>query len=495
MSNKKLIILFASVIGLSACSKSFLEKAPDNRTELNTVEKVAQLVATAYPSYPYMAMGEMYSDNVCDKGPLAASVHTNTPYPEMYTYDVVQSTGNNSPTQYWNGVYEGIAAANQALEAIDEYKLGTAADPYKGEALLARAYGHFMLVTFFSKAYEIGGTNESPGIPYVTKPETVAIQDYSRGTVASVYEQIEKDIEAGLPLLGKGSWEVPEYHFTPSAAHAFATRFYLFKGEWQKVIDHANLVFPNGDYTGNLRNPVADASTLSSTDYAAWMNKATSKFNLLLHEAYSVYQRSSSFPLSRYGFGPSVYTGYFTTKTPTGAIFYQRAWSYATASYTLMKYNEFFYVTNATANTGYPYIMIPLLTSDEALLNRAEAYAQLGLLTNAIADCNTYAKTKTTSYSATTHAVTTTKSKAYFGVADDKQSIILTVLDFKRRGFTTEGLRWFDILRHKITVKHDLVDATGAVTNSIEVKADDNRRMFQIPETAQKLSNLSPNPR
>ncbi len=50
------------------------------------------------------------------------------------------------------------------------------------------------------------------------------------GTVKGVYENIEKDLTEGLQLLKPGSWEVPKYHFNPQAAHAFAARFYLFKG-------------------------------------------------------------------------------------------------------------------------------------------------------------------------------------------------------------------------------------------------------------------------
>jgi len=58
----------------------------------------------------------------------------------------------------------------------------------------------------------------------------------------------------------------------------------------------------------------------------------------------------------------------------------------------------------------------------------------------------------------------------------------------------SEGLRWFDILRHRLTVKHDYLDINNDATYK-ELGPDDNRRMFQIPESAQKHSNLEPNPR
>ena len=493
-----LIILFFTIT-FGSCKK-FLDVHPDNRAEVNSVKKVAQLIATAYPSYTYLAMSEMYSDNVNDKGNMAAGTHNSSPYPQLYKWEDVSEEGNNTPIQYWNGTYEGIAAANQALHAIEEYKLGDAANSYKGEALVARAYGHFMLATFFAKAYVPGASNDSPGIPYVLAPETVPVVKYSRGTVASVYAQIEKDLEDGIQLLTGGQWEVPKYHFTPAAAHAFAARFYLFKGEWQKVIDHANKIFPGGDFTGNIRNIVGEAMPIGvSTDYRAWWNKADRKFNLLIHESYSVFQRNSSFGTSRYGFTRSIYNS-SNAVNATGGAFAWKAWTTGGSdNLILYKFNEYFHYTNVTAGIGYPYLMMPLLVSDEALMNRAEAYAQLGQLDNAIKDCNLFSSTRITNYNPSTHAVTAAKSTTFFTnkgetVTDDKDAIIKTILDLKRRAFLTEGLRWFDILRHRITVKHNLFDDKG-VESFIELTADDNKRMFQIPEQATLLSGVEPNPR
>ncbi len=490
------LLLFISCTVIATSCKKYLEVNPDNRAEINSIEKVADLVGTAYPYYGYLAMAEMYSDNVGDKGFYAGGTHVNTPYPQLYKWEDIVETGNNTPTQYWNGVYTGIAAANQALESIEKYKLGAAANPYKGEALLARAYGHFMLVTFFAKAYVPGAANDAPGIPYVLAPETVPIVQYDRGTVASVYEQIEKDLVEGIPLLAGGQWQVPKYHFTPSAAHAFAARFYLFKGEWRKVIDHANRVFPNGDYTGNLRDLVTEAAAITDQAlYRAFWNKADKRFNLLIHEVYSTHQRNSQFGTSRYGFTRPIYTANSLGTTPAGAAFVARAWtSGGTDNLLLQKFNEFFYYTNVTAGTGYPYIMQPLLTADEAIMNRAEAYAQLNLLDSAVLDCNLFAKTRIANYNVNTHAVAPYKSQTFFGVTDPKQAMILTVLDFKRRAFLTEGIRWMDILRHRLTVKHNLFDDANNET-FLELGPDDNRRMFQIPQEATLRSGVTPNPR
>lgn len=494
MKNKYIIFLFFLTIAGVSCKK-FLEVNPDNRAEIDTVDKLAKLVGTAFPHYGYLAMAEEYSDNVGDKGDQAPGTHVKNPYPQLYNWEDMVDDGNNTPTQYWNGVYEGIAVANQAIEAAKDYNLGAKADPYVGEALIARAYGHFMLVTFFAKAYKPGQSNNSPGIPYVMKPETVPVVKYERGTVASVYEQIEKDLEDGIALLKGGEWEVPKYHFAPQAAHAFAARFYLFKGEWQKVIDHADKIFPGGNFQGNIRDFNGEALGIGTTeDYRRWWNNSNQKFNLLLHETRSLYQRSDEFGKSRYGFTRTIYNSMNGT-TAAGKNFNWRAWTTGgTDNLILYKYYEYFHYTNITAGIGYAYIMMPLFTSDEALMNRAEAYAQLGQLGKAIDDCNLFASTRILDYNPSAHAVTVQKSKDFFGVSDDKEAIIQTVLDFKHRAFLTEGLRWFDILRHRIPVKHNLFDQNGN-ESFIELLPDDDRRMFQIPEQATELSDVEPNPR
>ena len=79
----------------------------------------------------------------------------------------------------------------------------------KGEALVARAYSHFMLVNFFSKFYNEATAATDPGIPYVTEPETVSIKQYDRKTVMYVYDMIEKDFLEGLPLLDDNAYSVP----------------------------------------------------------------------------------------------------------------------------------------------------------------------------------------------------------------------------------------------------------------------------------------------
>ncbi len=481
--------ILAASLSFASCSK-YLDQEPDMRASINTVDKVKRLIASAYPGNNYLAMAETYSDNVEDK--FVGSLYQ--PVPSLYFWQDINDSDSDTPTSYWNACYEAIAAANHALAAIEQNDFGSEVLPYKGEALVARAYAHFMLVSFFAKVYDktAGAANDSQGIPYVTEPETVVIKQYDRGTVASVYENIRKDLEEGLALLdaGGGSWTVPKYHFTPAAAHAFAARFYMFTGEWQKVVDNANAIFAGGNFAGKLVPYNSTFKTLGFESVRTEFTKAEQPYNLLITETYSGYDRWWD---NRYAMGVSVFQDIYNGTTATGAKLYNFGISYGAPHYTTYIWREFFYVTDATANTGFPMLMVPVLITDEALLNRAEAYIELGNYNAAIADMNLFASNRTDNYNPSTHAVTVEKSKAFFELTDDKQALIETVLQFKHAGFMSMGLRWFDIIRKGITVRHNVI-ANDERETFVELTPDDPRRVFQIPQEAQ-LSGVNQNPR
>jgi len=472
-------------MSMQSCKK-YLEKAPDNRAEINTVDKLSQLVGTAYPSADYMTFTEYSSDNVEDKGVGIGSNNEAIDLP--YNWEDVVGDGTNTSTSYWNGCYGAIAAANQALEAIEEQNFGDAALPYKGEALVARAYAHFMLVTLFSKTYEIGGANTSPGIPYVLKPETKVIQPYSRGTVQSTYDLIQKDLEEGMKLLSASAYKVPKYHFTPQAAHAFAARFYLFKGEWQKVIDHATLTVPGNDFVNNMRPISTTLRTATLEEHRTNFMASGQKYNLLLVNNYSTYARWTS---PRHGFGSKLVQMFAAGKNVTGKGLANTSPSYGIPHYTTYKHKEFFF--NTGPGIGFPYLSYSIFTVDEALMNRAEAYTQLGQEALALKDLNDFYSVRIFNYNPVSDVVTTAKLATYFPGITTKEALIKAVLEAKKSQFLQEGLRWFDVLRHKITVVHNNYDITGIET-FMELKPEDPRRVFQLPQEV-KLSGVELNPR
>lgn len=481
--------------------KKFLDENPDRRTEINTIDKLSQLLVSAYPDRHYFTFAETASDNVEDKsGPLA--LENNEPFIGLYNWNVPEGSDTGTPAEYWNACYRAISNANQALQSIEQNNFGAAANQYKGEALVARAYAEFMLVTFFADAYEIGGANSGMGVPYPLVPETTTRPTYERGTVASTYAQIRKDLEEGLPLLKGSTYLVPHYHFTEQAAKAFASRFYLFTGEWNKVVTNVNGIYTDGNFKTKIRQYTGELYPLSYDEHRIAYTKAEKSWNLLLATTYSFYQRGKGGAgYARYSFGETV-KNYYGANTVFGASFRNRYGIYSSSppNYTTNKFNEYFYVTNIQANTGRPYIMAPILTADEALLNRAEAYIRLAkdksdasYYTLAINDLNDFASTRIVNYVQATHGLTLAKAKAYFNVTDDYEAMIQSLLQTKRIAFMQEGMRWMDILRYKLTVKHNFIAADGTETFKT-LAPGDKRRVFQIPQDAIN-AGITPNPR
>lgn len=474
-----------TLLAATGCEK-YLEHPVDQRTQLDTVEKVSELLVTAYPQADYVTFTEAMSDLAQDKGPVNGVV-VEDENQNPYFFRDVPIKFQGTPDNYWNGCYAAIAAANHALEVI-----GKAPDPnvysaQKGEALVARAYSHFMLVTLYAKVYDPASAATDAGIPYVTAPEKVVMGQYDRKTVAYVYEQIEKDLTTGLPLIRNQAYRIPKYHFTTAAAHAFAARFYLFKRDYQKVIEHANQVFPGGNIGPNLRPWVPVYSRLTALEGLAIYTRATESANLLLAEAPSNWARN--YGNYRYGLTTPIVNYLFRNPNVTGARWVYPTYTRGEEHWLILKFREHFVRESANANFGVPYTIFPLLTAEEVLFNRAEAHLGLNNTEAARADLNLFASTRIENYNANTHAITNEKLRGYYGISNVKEGLLAALLDFKAAEFVQEGMRWFDILRHGIPVEHYTV--TGG---SIRLEPDDPRRVLQIPQEA-TLAGIARNPR
>lgn len=486
MRNMNKGILFILALGsvLSSCD-DYLEQPVDQRAQIDNVEKVSELLVSAYPQADYATFTESLSDLALDKGQGGVILEDENINP--YFFQDVQSREEGSPDFYWNACYAAIAAANHALEAIRNAPNPEDYNAQKGEALIARAYSHFMLVTLFAKVYDPATAASDPGIPYVTEPEKVVLKQYERKTVAYVYEQIEQDIHAGLPLLDNNAYRVPKYHFNTSAAHAFAARFYLFKQDYVNVIDQANRVFAGGNIGANLRPWVDVYSNLTANEGEAIYTKASESANLLLAETESVWARS--YARYRFGLATPIVNYLFRSPNVTGATWVFPLYTQGDGNWLILKFREHFVRSDVNANIGFAYTIFPLFTAEEVLFNRAEAYIALNYLEQAKADLNLYASKRIEGYDPDEHEITNAKVQDFYGTNDIQEGLLTTLLDFKAAEFVQEGMRWFDILRHDIPVVHPTVGGETYV-----LPPGDPRRVMQIPQEA-VLAGIERNPR
>ena len=137
-----------------------------------------------------------------------------------------------------------------------------------------------------------------------------------------------------------------------------------------------------------------------------------------------------------------------------------------------------------------------LFTVDEVLLNRMEAYAMLKEYNRAIDDYLQYMQGKFGFFPSIERSVyTSTNSQNYniytpfYGLTLKQLAMIKLFLDFRRKEFYQEGLRWFDIRRFHLAVKR-----SSKSSYYFPLEKDDPRKVLQIPAEAIQRG-LAPNPR
>lgn len=500
MKNKNLLYTLAVLaicITGSGCKK-YLSEMPDNRTTINSKEKVDKLLAGAYDGPAHFAFTEPMSDNVLDGGKVTAFDQVNDFSYRWKTNDIDED--GSSPIGYWLACYKSIAVANQALASIEKLQGTADISASKGEALLIRAYYHFMLVNLWAKHYDPATAATDLGVPYVQEVEDEPFKRYKRASVKEVYDLVERDMLEGMALIQTNT-TAPKFKFSPEAAKAFASRFYLYKGDWDKVIQYSSDILKNPatllrDWAVKYRALGSDnvLPLYSSTEEPA--NVMVASGNCSQYWYYCIFNRFSlTLRLGQTVILPA-------TTNPLGL-----SWAYGYVQYevggniVIRKFRNNFVYTNAEAGVGNDYMAYVALTYDEVLMNRAEAYAMKGDNANAIADLTMLYTKKLVNYNPATRPLTearilttypnakTLLTPSYPFASDIQASLVQAVSELKRREFTFEGMRWFDNRRFNMEVTHTL---TGL--QNIVLTKNDPRKQLQIPQVALEFG-LEPNNR
>ena len=503
MKMKKYIsLLLLAVSCLLVGCNDFLDKSPDSDldVDIDSEKKVAELLTGAYPEASYIPFLEPRTDNVEER---TNGVHTRL-NEAMFFWEDYDQEDLDTPLNYWNACYKGIAQANKALELLSRYPKTERVKALYGEAFLLRAYLHFMLVNIWAEPY--GGASDNPGIPYITKPEKHALVNYERGTVNEVYDKIEKDLRLGISLVSDNYYTHPKFHFNKKAAYAFATRFYLMKGEWQSVIDYADYVL-GSEPKSQLRSwrHYADEMEFSPQNLYHRYMAVDEPANLLLTTTESRWARS----VVNEKYGSTFNTidkicaqrgieggGDYAKMNFIGTYLFTSSPAPTTTGRYMAKFDE---LANSEQTGTKPrgiYVTNALFTVDEVLLNRMEAYAMLRNYDHAIDDYLQYMQGKFGFMPSVERAVyTSTNSNRYnlyspfYGMTLKQLAMVQLILDFRQKEFFQEGLRWFDIRRFHIAVKR-----SSKSSYYFPLEKDDPRKVLQIPTEAIQRG-LTPNPR
>ena len=513
-------LMLASVAILASCSDQ-LDTLPDNRTTLDTPKKIAGLLVTAYPDRTPTLFNEWMSDNTDYMG--AQNSQGNRGGDQYFFWQEQTEGGNDSPEMVWMLYYEGVYKANEALAAIDDQG-GPKNDILrnsKGEALLIRAYDHFILANEFCRPYNGKTSTKDAGLYYATgiADFSAAAEQSNRGTVADVYAKIAADIEAGIPLLND-TYEVPKYHFNKQAAYAFATRFYLYYEKWEKAKEYADKLLGSNPAASLRDYRALQAMPLSKSDQAVKSAEAycsaSADCNLLVQTSVSnagmalgPWLISKRYTLTNYLSETELFNSNNIWGTSSNLIWKPFTVNSGENNFALlMKLPREFEIRNTTTGSGYLRTLNVNFTMDEALLNRAEAEIMLGQNDAACADMTIWMK----NFFNTNVTLTPTSVQTYFktvpyAYADAakmvpsfkkhisprftidaegsvQESLLQCLLNFRRIETVHQGMRWMDIRRYNIEIPRRLIGANGKPSKNLDwLEKDDPRQVVQIPQS------------
>nr|WP_311150203.1 RagB/SusD family nutrient uptake outer membrane protein [uncultured Prevotella sp.] len=513
-------LMLASVAILASCADQ-LDTLPDNRTTLDTPKKIAGLLVTAYPDRTPTLFNEWMSDNTDYMG--AQNSQGNRGGDQYFFWQEQTEGGNDSPEQVWMLYYEGVYKANEALAAIEDQG-GPNNDILrnsKGEALLLRAYNHFILANEFCRPYNGKTSTKDAGLYYATgiADFSAAAEQSNRGTVADVYEKIAADIEAGIPLLND-TYEVPKYHFNKQAAYAFATRFYLYYEKWEKAKEYADKLLGSNPAASLRDYRALQAMPLSKSEQAVKIAEAycsaSADCNLLVQTSVSnagmalaPWLTSKRYTLTNYLSETELFQSNNIWGTSSNLIWKPFTVNSGESNFALlMKLPREFEIRNTTTGSGYLRTLNVDFTMDEALLNRAEAEIMLGQNDAACADMTIWMK----NFFNTNVTLTPTSVQTYFktvpyAYADAakmvpsfkkhisprftidaegsvQESLLQCLLNFRRIETVHQGMRWMDIRRYNIEIPRRLIGANGKPSKNLDwLEKDDPRQVVQIPQS------------
>lgn len=527
---KKNILYSIVGLGIVLTGCDFLDHEPDMRASIDTKQKVQLLLVSAYPSANAAPICEFSSDNIVDNNAPNATGHTNSlnPLDQMYNeifgwQPVVSSGQQDSPKYIWDGYYTAVATANQALQAIEKLEAqGINMDAEKGEALLSRAYAHFVLANVFCQAWKNDEESKKDlGITYMLEPETKVAPQYERGTLYDTYKHIEEDLEAGLKLVSDEYYSVPKYHFNTKAAHAFAARFYLYKRQYDKVLEHANYVLgTTDDATQSMMYEAAAAYALSNPEQELlqyWGN-IKSVANLLIYTTYSSAFYTALPSYGRYQLNGDASNDTFYSGGPCwgsrwpGFPMWMYSQEYGNFS---SKFYYMFEYTDKVNGYGYIHGITRAFTTNETLLCRAEAKIFTNDIDGAVNDLRIWAQgynvnarmdtlengnvnltaEKIKSFYTASKSkglvptLNSTKMSADFTVSDEQLPFVHCLLHFRRIETIHDGLRWQDLKRFGIEITHK--QGTDPLKTLVW---NDDRRAIQLPQEVIQ-SGMQANPR
>lgn len=271
---------------------------------------------------------------------------------------------------FWSTYFIIIYRCNAVLEGVEQS--GSLAqgvkNQLKGEALFARAFFHFYLVNLFGD------------VPYISTTGYIENNAAPRMPVREVYKKIIADLIQARDLLGDGFPDAGNKPGTErvrpnkAAAQAMLARCYLYMGNWEDAQAQASAVIGN-TVTYRLLSDLNEVFKKNSRE-AIWQMMPSDPVNTNGFEGYSFILTAPPGPIGQVSTALS--DNLLNAFEPGDKRRSDWVGTFQTFRY------PFKYKVKALSQPSTEYSMVIRLA--ELYLIRAEAWAQLNRLSEAVSD-------------------------------------------------------------------------------------------------------------
>lgn len=361
--------------------------------------------------------------------------------------------------QIWDMFYKAINNANAIILNVPNVKDASEAEKKQliAEAKVIRAYSYFWLARVYQKSY--AQDPNAPAVPIYTVPANNAAEGGKRASMKDLYALIVNDMEDGIANLTNSRAE--KYRINLNVANAVAALVYqeLAMADaslWDKVISNAQAAVAGYPLMSNVQYQ-AGFNTISNPEWI-WGFPVPSDQSLTYYSIYSFVDQNNGYYKNIYA-NVALYDSYSETDERRSLLI---AGANDPIQYPLyQRYTDKF----RSRTKGMMEGDILVMRAAEFVLIEAEAYAQKGLLGDAVNKLYTLQVLRDPA------AVKMSSS------ATKDQIIDAILLERSKELYGENGGLYFDYKR----LQKDFV-RTGNHPNKVNIPATDVRWVFKIPQ-------------
>ncbi|WP_158569182.1 RagB/SusD family nutrient uptake outer membrane protein [Chitinophaga silvisoli] len=468
--NRKTISLIILLLGITSCSKHFLEVDPKGSLVASSVSDYDQLLNNLYVIYINSNAQVPMGDEMAGMEPYFSQANYRTQ--RLFRWDDVVYESNDDAAEFTNtmlSIYEFNKIINEVETATDGTESQKAS--LKAEAQAGRAWTYFLMINYYGLPYSATSATDL-GFPIITAAD-ITQTEFKRATVKEVYDFIINDLTAAIPKLPAKT--TSRLRMSKAAAEGILGKVYVFMGNYQDGLTWLNAAIndmSNSSIAVGLYDLQTETATGGIYDGTSVPPMTADIENILVKQSTCywsyIYDELVLSPAASALFDPTdLRLKFYSDKTYGG-------YSYPVSG--ILRKNRF-----SAFDFG---VLVP-----DLYLLRAECECRLNDLASAKTDVETLRKKR----------LPIATAPVPDSISGEKISLLKFILDERTREFAVTGTRWFDMRRLSTdplfsgnTYLHTIYSEDGSST---QITLRPERLVLRFPQKiVQQSSGLINNP-